>query len=427
MHDTIGIITQTNGKGGKEGSQTAYQTLPWDWSLKRSIRFSSPQSFDWCSSHLAEAECMGLAMFAGMGSDNANRNSQEESNEEKLNRALLSWSHPEATCPLPPAFVATMPVEARKAIHTHLQVRRQEWQEAFASLYFMLRTNRCPSFYFKLNSQRMVVLFSGPGVAGRGSSETQGHAVIARSTRGLQHFLSENGVKFIMPLWSSKGNQEASGEEAKMLDDLERLNPNRVKRVKETEVVDGEPDSLLFIDGAEPVHALFNLLFNYGVSEQMDDVPLLLAPGPFKHARVSSIKLSCSKTMQAAADSEEFSEAKASIAPAKDKRFVTSYKAECRPTNPIPPWVVWRLAEVFAKSQREYNATFETDPLSNRLNAHFGMADLSNGKRPRWETRPASSVSSVEAKQMAEPPVLKGLCLYKTVCKRGKYVAKLSL
>eukprot|EP00959_Pyramimonas_sp_CCMP1952_P321651 6730711-Pyramimonas_sp.AAC.1 len=102
----------------------------------------------------------------------------------------------------------------------------------------------------------------------------------------------------------------------------------------------------------------------------------------------------------------------------RDTRCVVSYKAECKPAVPIPPWVVSRLGEVFAKSQREYSASLQTDPLCNRLNAHFGMSRTN--KRPRWESRGEST-------QMTEPPLLNGLCIYKAVCKRGKYVLKLTL
>mmetsp|Transcript_10276 Transcript_10276/g.21445 ORF Transcript_10276/g.21445 Transcript_10276/m.21445 type:complete len:359 (-) Transcript_10276:84-1160(-) len=344
--------------------------------------------------------------------------SQEESKEEKLSRALLSWSHPETAFPLPQGFADGMSVESRKAIQRHLEVRKQEWQEAFASIYFMLRTNRCPCLYLKVPSKRMVVLFCGPTIAGRGSSATQGHAIITRSTRGVRHLLSESGVKFNMPLWKSKENQEESREGAKYLDELERLDPRKVRRVSETAEVDGEPESLLFIDGTEQVHGLFNLLFNYGVSDQIADVPLLLAPVAFKHARVSPLQLVCRKTMEAATSSGVRKDATAPNDSEREARCVVSYKAECRPNVPIPPWVVARVGEVFAKSQREYSACLQTDPLCNRLNAHFGMARAC--KRPRWELQG-------ESKQMTDPPLLKGLSIYRAACKHGKYVLKLTV
>jgi hypothetical protein len=64
--------------------------LPWDWSLKTCLKFTSPESFAWVTGArgaVAEGAAMAAAGAGAAAAPAASR-------EERVARSLLSWSHP---------------------------------------------------------------------------------------------------------------------------------------------------------------------------------------------------------------------------------------------------------------------------------------------------------------------------------------------
>lgn len=80
------------------------------------------------------------------------------SDAQRLQRALLTWQHPDAA--LPPAVVAA--VAGSKPGQALLEARRAAWQEAFRSLFLALRAGLCAAFYYATPQAR-----NPPGSAGR--------------------------------------------------------------------------------------------------------------------------------------------------------------------------------------------------------------------------------------------------------------------
>lgn len=77
---------------------------------------------------------------------------------------------------------------------------------------------------------------------------------------------------------------------------------SQVRRTHASEVVDGEPESLLEVHGASNVHALFNWLMIQTVSVDYgppftSQLPSLLAPLSFLHASLSMPQLTTSHAM----------------------------------------------------------------------------------------------------------------------------------
>ncbi|KAK3271356.1 hypothetical protein CYMTET_20287, partial [Cymbomonas tetramitiformis] len=186
---------------------------PWDWNLKKSMRFTSSTSFDWCAMQSAQVHC--AAFHAAGASPDSSR-----SQEEQLQRALITWAHPDQNLLQLP--LASAGPEWTASLAKYIEGRRRMWTEGFTSLYFMLRTCTCPCFYLLTPSSStsgFVALFYGPQASSPGE-EGVGHATLSRSTRGLRYLLREAGVQFTMPLLAEKEAAAAEQEKADASDEL---------------------------------------------------------------------------------------------------------------------------------------------------------------------------------------------------------------
>eukprot|EP00241_Pyramimonas_parkeae_P015881 CAMPEP_0114278632 /NCGR_PEP_ID=MMETSP0059-20121206/1442_1 /TAXON_ID=36894 /ORGANISM="Pyramimonas parkeae, Strain CCMP726" /LENGTH=499 /DNA_ID=CAMNT_0001398847 /DNA_START=1 /DNA_END=1497 /DNA_ORIENTATION=- len=330
----------TDGHATSLHDPSSFSSLPWDWSLKTQTKFHSDTSFEWTAK--ATRGAVRSAAIASV----ASAASPDESREEGLCRALLSYAHPA------PHVSPPQGPRAQEDAHVHARV----WQEAFESLYFMLRTNKCPMFYFvKPEPHPMVVLFLGPGVASRaGLSPKQGHAMVGRSSRGLRRVLRQAGVQFSTPLWSGSDDRvsEVDAEGDQIFDQLEKQHPSKVRRTHASEVVDGEPESLLEVHGASNVHALFNWLMIQTVSVDYgppftSQLPSLLAPLSFLHASLSMPQLTTSHAM--------LSESEGRV-----------YKLEL--SGMVAPWTVQRVCTSLSATHASFQVSLQTHPLTSRLN-----------------------------------------------------------
>eukprot|EP00850_Spirogloea_muscicola_P020375 SM000214S06769 [mRNA] locus=s214:52871:55776:+ [translate_table: standard] len=265
--------------------------LPTDWTLKLSARFSSPHPFDWSRVTDAQSECDGLRKYTACEEwsprDAEGRGEPSRAYGGALQQAVQSWVHPQA--PLPAALLAAAPGSGSKSpLADYLQLRHRDWEEAFRSLYYMLRNEACAAFY--VHMQHTAVMFQASRTAGQWPSECR--AIVTASTRGLRSMLDDQEVRFSMPLCN--GSTLAALDDLRELKELEAANPGQTRTVDTVAAQDNSPRSLLLIEGRNNVHGLFDFLLNYrhlGGPSAGRDVPMLLSPVPFCGACLRSPEL----------------------------------------------------------------------------------------------------------------------------------------
>eukprot|EP00850_Spirogloea_muscicola_P019817 SM000200S05807 [mRNA] locus=s200:25311:28191:+ [translate_table: standard] len=307
--------------------------LPTDWTLKLSARFSSQHPFDWSRVTDAQSECDGLRKYTACEEwsphDAEGRGEPSRAHGGALQQAVQSWVHPQA--PLPAALLAAAPGSGSKSpLADYLQSRHRDWEEAFRSLYYMLRNEACAAFY--VHMQHTAVMFQASHTAGQWPSECR--AIVTASTRGLRSMLDDQEVRFSMPLCN--GSTLAALDDLRELKELEAANPGQTRTVDTVAAQDNSPRSLLLIEGRNNVHGFFDFLLNYrhlGGPTAGRDVPMLLSPVPFCGACLQSPELALQQFQRA--DGGE-----------GGMRYCLDVRGML-----LPPWVLARLCTIFQSSQ----------------------------------------------------------------------------
>lgn len=239
-------ITSGDNNGPVDHSSSAIDnrlspTPPIDWSLKTTLRVTTPQPLDiWTQAEQLSGRDTTLAhraIVTGAGFESL-------SPPQQLIASLLSFQ---------------FPLDPRPAGKSRVDMdRREEWRSAFLSVYDAYRSGACDSFYIVSpdGSRRPHVAFFGAaGIAGR----SRMHAIVTRSTPGLRSLLKGKlGLNFEMPLLSQQalGGQGDQGEK-----------------------------SMLYFEGAHRVHGVFEFLLNENsLHGDTCDVPIILAPVAFVNA-----------------------------------------------------------------------------------------------------------------------------------------------
>lgn len=322
---------------------------PLDWSLKTTVRFTSPTPFA-----IAEEAALlpGAAVVAAQRAFvSCDAGTHSLSMQQRYLAALHSWQYPQDPWRAPCAGAAKL-----RAPPPEMLQRRADWQAAFCSLYDALRSGCCDAFYYlspEVGAARgccglavslvrsraaraalqlchppacpaaphpclqgtkkpCAVLFGAAGVGGR----RRIHALHTRSSAGLRALLSGGlGLGFAAPLLPADADRRLELDQVRLgwhwgtawwgrvqLAHLGLLCCSAASRSRlhlllapacpqSAVPLDGS-QSLLVFEGAVRVHGLFDFLLNESFRSHGDecDVPSLLAPVQFAHASMHALQ-----------------------------------------------------------------------------------------------------------------------------------------
>ncbi|KMZ60463.1 hypothetical protein ZOSMA_59G00230 [Zostera marina] len=336
-------------------------TVPFDFTLKTSLRLVSSSSVKWFQKILSGVHFDAATLF---GSD-CIRNAQNpccvpamtETSDVLLHKALHSWSYPQSF--LPSSIVSMLSLSSSRADKDFFEKRQQDWEDSFTNLYYMLRKNICGIFY--VCTKHFVALFIGGNFEGiKGYSC---NAYLSQSTRGLRSLLSEHAICYSMPLCHSE-QEKVDTEDLIEFMEIEKSSLGQTLRIDSSSDVDNTPQSLLAFVGDNNVHALFDFLLNYRffiISLANFDVPKLLAPIAFKYASSSLPKVICKEMKKADFGSDAVT--------MSDTVLPNSvcHSIEIRDET-LPPWIISRFCSVMISRGTNFESCFTPDSNSVGLN-----------------------------------------------------------
>lgn len=175
---------------------------PLDWSLKTTVRFSSPSPF----AVVDEALCApGREVVAAQRAFSCGLGTGMLSMRQQVLASLLSYQFPQD--PQPPALsLAAAGGRARPrgggaagGPSPQQLARRQAWQAALCSLYDAFRAGRCGAFYCvspEGSRNPFVAFFGAAGLGGR----RRLHGLLTRTTAGQRSLLARDGCGLATPL-----------------------------------------------------------------------------------------------------------------------------------------------------------------------------------------------------------------------------------
>eukprot|EP00899_Mesostigma_viride_P001971 jgi/Mesvir1/11775/Mv00142-RA.1 len=413
---------------------------PVDWSLKTNVVFTSPQPLDWVLSSKPDEETRELVAFVEQacsgrctlhpprsqgtcgssggglaGADAAVTGASKH--DGGFRQGLHSWVHPSA--PVPEAVLTAISSLPESASSSYLEPRQRAWQDAFQSLFEMLGARRCPAFYYV--SPQFTVLFRGPCALPR---KNKFCAIMSRSTSGLRSLLTDDEVRFTMPLSTSEPLDEAA----------KALREEHLQELREMEAAGqaygtstsgrregSTAESALFFNSYKRLNALFNFLISYrhtAGGASTSDVPTLLAPCPFVNATLKSLQPHYSRTRHIShhklgrvTEDVGAPSLLASSGPAEgpladrtngQRRGGGGADAieECvihrlELQGMIPPWCLARIvAALHARQGGNFQASYVTEPLSQILNMDVGMLSATQSSTNSCSTLGTQSLSS---------------------------------
>lgn len=335
---------------------------PLDFTLKTTMRVVSSSSVNWFHRLITRGSCSGVAQFCQKMSCSSGFTSTNQVGDNL--RVLHSWVYPQSF--LPPSLVAALTISSTEQVQMDFLSKRQSaWEDAFRSLYYMLRKGACDIFY--VCTAQFVVMFIGHGDSKE--SKRSCNAYISQSTRSLRSLLKEHDIQFSMPLCHSKVEQHTT-EDLVELSEIEKHNLGQIRRHRSMSDVDNSPQSLLAFSGNQNVHGLFDFLLNYRfflTSLTSADVPVLYSPVPFQNAALSSPEVRCKEVRKA--DNFPFPQKEFT---SKDETYQGSsagfcYSIEIKDAY-LPPWIICSLCEAMGSEGMSFEASFVTEPTSTGLN-----------------------------------------------------------
>uniref|UniRef100_A0A7N1A342 Protein downstream neighbor of Son n=1 Tax=Kalanchoe fedtschenkoi TaxID=63787 RepID=A0A7N1A342_KALFE len=203
------------------------QKTPLDLTLKTYMRVVSSSSVSWFHRSIMGSTYNGMTQFFMQKGDFVNQEvdllpgSSSQSQISK-SKALCSWVYPQSS--LPPSVISAFTLSAADGVGMDFLSKRQSaWEDAFRSLYYMLRKNACNIFY--VCTAQFVVMFASS--AGKGKAKSSCNAYMSKSTRGLRSLLKEHDVCFSMPLCPNR-MEEATVEDLVELSEIEKQNLGQV-------------------------------------------------------------------------------------------------------------------------------------------------------------------------------------------------------
>ncbi|CAM8976825.1 unnamed protein product [Rhodiola kirilowii] len=346
------------------------QKIPLDLTLKTYIRVVSSSSVSWFHRSIMGSTYNGMSQFfmpkGGLGNQEVSLLSGSVPHSQIHNvKALYSWVYPQSS--LPPSVISAFALSAAEGVEMDfISKRHLAWEDAFRCLYYMLRTNTCNIFY--VCTAQFVVMFTSS--AGKGKAKSYCNAYISKSTRGLRSLLKEHDVCFSMPLCQTR-MEEATMEDLVELSEIEKQNLGQTRRLNSSADVDGTTKSLLSVDGNQNVHGLYDFILNYRSLLSTltgSDVPMLYSPVMFQNASLHIPEIQCKELKRL--DHTALSHQGYSMKSGGGGEFLPGavcYSVEVRDTY-LPPWITCNLCAIMGSEERDFEASFHSEPASAGLN-----------------------------------------------------------
>ncbi|PSS15833.1 Protein downstream neighbor of Son like [Actinidia chinensis var. chinensis] len=361
------------------------QKTPLDFTLKTTMWVVSSSSVNWfhrlitCATSRAVAQFACSSQLGCLGNRKTSCLSELSSTTPVINnvRALHSWVYPQSS--LPPSVISALTLSSAEGVQMDFLDKRQlSWEEAFRSLYYMLRKSVCDIFY--VCTAQFVVMFIGHD--GLKESKRTFNAYISQSTRSLRSLLREQDIHFSMPLCHSKVEQVTT-EDLVELSEMEKHNLGQIRRLGSVSDVDNSPQSLLVFSGHQNVHGLYDFLLNYRfflTSLTSVDVPVLYSPVPFQNGALSSPEVRCKEARKADNISFPQKEFNMKDEPHQGSPAGFCYSIEIKDAY-LPPWVICSLCEAMGSQGMSFEASFITESTSTGLNA--GLETICQNLNPQ--------------------------------------------
>ncbi|KAL6988171.1 hypothetical protein U1Q18_013919 [Sarracenia purpurea var. burkii] len=301
--------------------------------------------------------------------------------------------------------------------------RQSAWEDAFRSLYYMLRKSVCDIFY--VCTAQFVVMFIGRD--GSKESKRACNAYISQSTRSLRSLLREHDIRFSMPLCHSKV-EEITTEDLVELSEIEKHNLGQIRRLGSMSYVDNSPQSLLAFNGNQNVQGLYDFILNYRfflASLTSADVPVLYSPVAFQNAALSSPEVRCKEVRKA--DSISFPQKEFNM---KDEPYLGSsasfcYSIEIKDAY-LPPWVICSLCEAMCSKGMNFEASFVTESSSTGLNVGLESVCQKSNPQPTTVEDFQESSSAFGISNTLISPHLCSAFLKRLKYSNGSYTASVS-
>ncbi|KAG2433563.1 hypothetical protein HYH02_012680 [Chlamydomonas schloesseri] len=405
------------------------EQVPVDWSIKRSLTFSSRAPF---TVHERAQQAPARARWRAMqGVVNLDLDSLADDPAAHYLGCQLSWRHPEvvldpasicaaARSTATPATAAASAPGGQAGGATNfgggalasngggsagvLTLRLAAWRGALHSLYSSYRSGTCEVFYVVNPAPKgsYAALFASKGI--RGCKDVC--AVVSQSTRLLRNRLTASGVPFTMPLHepqkpgaalgaeagpaTSKAEEQADGD---LCDENPQNNASVAHQVLGVGVADNSRQSLLLMRGPRAVHGLYDFFLNdtsypglgksgstgiglaagasataaAAAQEDVADLPMLLAPAPFEGG--SAWRPTVKMLTMANRDGASAGQAPSPAGTAAGNEAAAVMHV-LQLTGPLPPWTVWRMCGLLSQLQHAgYSATMEAEAYSIPLNS----------------------------------------------------------
>jgi hypothetical protein len=331
----------------RETTKLVLENPPLDFSLKKLIRFSSPNSFDWCFSISSKDESVGLSGFVRGAAAGSTAHSTPVG--QLFHSTILQYEHPSSSFTNSDPVLTTILAAqqgslnpAEQACKLILAERWRQWEISFRSLYLRFRNQQVNHFYF--DTAVVSILFLATSVHSDSLC-----AYIARAGRSFREILRKHDIGFTL---------EKHAAHPRPFDETASAHAVRAAALDEA-------SALLIVQGRNPVHALIDVLLN-NLKQHSDDVPVLRSTEAFVHASLKPLTVTGTKSQTVTGSNGESQEL-----------FCIDIAGTILPTTFI------RLCLLFRASQGgNFTARFKNDDRSSSF--HFIRAPLSAEQRKMY-------------------------------------------